>query len=121
MEVVLFFFLLIVFLVVVVALIFGSKATAELKQEVAKLSARVANLEATVAVQKEEIRVLKGQISDRPAGLPIEQIIGGLGLMRQKGLVPGLLAIGTTLFQAYWKSKRTGRKPNVPSIEEKRK
>ncbi len=106
METILFFFLLVSFAVGVFATLWLHKGIKDLRKALLASEKKISELEQQVAAQNRQIEKLKKESSTGGA-LPLAQVINSLGLIKNKGIVPGVMALGMTLFQAYWSSKRT--------------
>ena len=105
METVLFFFLLIAFVVGVVTTLWLHKEIKTLKKQHDVYEKQIAALEQKVESQARTIERLKVETPQGPS-LPVAEVLGSLALFKSKGVFPGVLALGLTVFQAYWKNKK---------------
>lgn len=82
-----------------------SKQIKDLIKAIHALTGKLEQLENKVVVQEREIaevrKTLQTSLND-----PVSEIVSIAGQFKKKGLIPGLLAIGTTLFRTYSKNRR---------------
>lgn len=94
----------------VYVLILILKGVSDLNKEVKATAGRIEKLEARVASQERALAEIRTTLSEEKHGLVNE----GMALVdqfRKKGLVSGLVALGSVLYKAYFRKKRATALP----------
>ncbi len=96
--------------VLLVGVVFMLRTTLELRKAIKLMDARVGRLDERVTAQQQQVNELRQMLSDQPD--PIQTIIKNLSGFRKNGPVKTLVALGTSLFAAYFKQKRVKALPS---------
>ena len=99
---------LVAFVVVVLTFLWVHKQVSDMTKAMTQLVGKLESLEAKVDSQERAVAEVRKALMMMEAD-PISQVSSIVGQFRQKGVIPGLLALGSTLFRAY-SIKRRGSK-----------
>lgn len=97
----------------VFATIYFARVVMGFKREIGQLTKRIEKLDSQLDEQQRTLAALKSQPSGKYE--PIVQALQSLGGLKSRGVVPTLVAVGSTLFQSYL--KKGGRK-SLPAPKE---
>ena len=88
----------------ILLLALAHKALRDLNKELTQTIATLVSLEAKVSAQQSQIDEIRRSLIDEKSN-PLSQVGTIVSQFQKKGLVPGLIALGSALFRTYFKNK----------------
>lgn len=115
-------FLLVFNIVLAVGLLIGVvfmlRATLEMRKAIKLMDSRLGKLDERLSSQQRQVDELRKILAEQPDAL--HSIVNQLGSWKKNGPLKTLVALGTSLFGAYFKQKRTKALPvRVESKDQK--
>jgi septal ring factor EnvC (AmiA/AmiB activator) len=86
------------------------KATIEMRKVIAAMDKRVAQLDERIGAQQAQLNELRQTLARQPDVM--QTVVSHLGGMRSNGPLKTLVALGSSLFAAYLRQKRTKALPS---------
>ncbi|MBL8067620.1 MAG: hypothetical protein JNM28_04160 [Armatimonadetes bacterium] len=91
------------------------RALVDMRRWVKQIGDRIDKLDARLEAQQRQVEELRRQVAEAPD--PIQSVIGHLAGWRKNGPLKTVVALGSSLFAAYFKGKRSRVLPR--SVESK--
>jgi len=101
-----------------VGVVFMLRATLEMRKSLRMIDERILKLDLRLNEQQRQVDALKRSLADQPDAL--QSLVNNLSGWKKNGPVKTLVALGASLFGAYFKQKRTRSLPmRVESKDQK--
>jgi hypothetical protein len=101
-----------------IGVVFMLRATLEMRKAIKLIDERISKLDMRLVEQQRQVNALKRSLAEQPDAL--HGLLNHLGGWKKNGPVKTLVALGTSLFGAYFKQKRSQALPvHVDSKDQK--